>query len=100
MDTHSSILAWRIPWTEESGELQSIWGCKQSNMTECVMYYNEHTRRFKVHQKSNLLPSWTWLVLTSFHHALCHSFKACVLPPSLLFQKDFVFLGHSCVLSA
>ena len=22
--THSSILAWRIPWTEEPGELQSI----------------------------------------------------------------------------
>ena len=24
METHSSILAWRIPWTEESGELQSM----------------------------------------------------------------------------
>ena len=24
MVTHSSILAWRIPWTEESGGLQSI----------------------------------------------------------------------------
>ena len=24
METHSSILAWRIPWTEESGRLQSI----------------------------------------------------------------------------
>ena len=23
MATHSSILAWRIPWTEESGGLQS-----------------------------------------------------------------------------
>ena len=23
MVTHSSILAWRIPWTEEPGELQS-----------------------------------------------------------------------------
>ena len=23
MATHSSILAWRIPWTEESGSLQS-----------------------------------------------------------------------------
>ena len=25
MATHSSILAWRIPWTEETGKLQSIW---------------------------------------------------------------------------
>ena len=24
MATHSSIFAWRIPWTEESGELQSM----------------------------------------------------------------------------
>ena len=24
MATHSSILGWRIPWTEEPGELQSI----------------------------------------------------------------------------
>ena len=24
MITHSSILAWRIPWTEESGGLQSM----------------------------------------------------------------------------
>ena len=24
MATHSSIFAWRIPWTEESGRLQSV----------------------------------------------------------------------------
>ena len=32
MATHSSILAWRIPWTEPGG-LQP-WGRKQSDMTE------------------------------------------------------------------
>ena len=31
MVTHSSILAWRIPRTEELGGLQS---CKESDMTE------------------------------------------------------------------
>ena len=25
MATHSSILAWRIPWTEKPGRLQSMW---------------------------------------------------------------------------
>ena len=25
MATHSSILAWRIPWTKEPGGLQAIW---------------------------------------------------------------------------
>ena len=32
--THSSILAWRIPWTEEPGGLYSPWGRKESDMTE------------------------------------------------------------------
>ena len=27
--THSSILAWEIPWTEEPGELYSSWGHKR-----------------------------------------------------------------------
>ena len=31
--THSSILAWRIPWTEEPGGLQSM-GSQESDMTE------------------------------------------------------------------
>ena len=33
MVTHSNILAWRIPWTEELGGLQSM-GLKESDMTE------------------------------------------------------------------
>ena len=37
MATHSSILAWRIPWTEEPGGLQST-GCKESDMTERLQY--------------------------------------------------------------
>ena len=39
--THSSILAWRISWTEEPGELQSI-GCKESGTIEAT----EHTQHF------------------------------------------------------
>ena len=31
MATHSSILAWRIPWTEETGGLQ---GCKEQDTSE------------------------------------------------------------------
>ena len=33
METHSSILAWEIPWTEEPGGLQS-WGHKELDTTE------------------------------------------------------------------
>ena len=35
MATHSSILAWRIPWTEEPGGA-TVLGGAESDMTECV----------------------------------------------------------------
>ena len=38
MATHSSILAWRIPWMEELGGLQST-GPKESNMTERLHFH-------------------------------------------------------------
>ena len=34
METHSSILAWEIPRTEEPGGLQSMGVSKESDMTE------------------------------------------------------------------
>ena len=37
MATHSSILAWRTPWTEESGG-HSPWGCKESDTTEVTKH--------------------------------------------------------------
>ena len=36
MATHSSILAWRIPWTEEPGGLQSRAGHKSRDTTEAT----------------------------------------------------------------
>ena len=33
MATHSSILAWRIPWTEDPGKLYSPWSRKEIEMT-------------------------------------------------------------------
>ena len=38
MATHSSILAWRIPWTEELGGLQST-GHKESDTTERLLFH-------------------------------------------------------------
>ena len=46
MATHSSILAWRIPWTEEPGGLQSM-GLQKSGtgpVSACVcMHTHTHT---------------------------------------------------------
>ena len=41
MATHSSILAWRIPWTEEPGGLQSV-GVIESDTTK-QLYTHTHT---------------------------------------------------------
>ena len=38
MATHSSILAWRIPWTEESGGYSPC-GREESDMTEWLTLY-------------------------------------------------------------
>ena len=52
--THSSILAWKIPWTEEPG---GLWGPKDSNITghaharACARaraHTHTHTRMFTV----------------------------------------------------
>ena len=34
MATHSSILAWRIPWTEETGGLQSMGSQSQTQLSD------------------------------------------------------------------
>ena len=34
MVTHSSILAWRIPWTDEPGELQSVGSQSQTRLND------------------------------------------------------------------
>ena len=48
METHFSIHAWRIPWTEEPGRLQSI-GHTELDTTEVTEH--EHDGRFG-------LPRW------------------------------------------
>ena len=43
MAAHSSILTWKIPWTEEP-EGYSLWGCKELDMTACLNNNNKETK--------------------------------------------------------
>ena len=43
MATHFRILAWRIPWTEEPGGLQSM-GSQESDTTEATEYAHTCSR--------------------------------------------------------
>ena len=38
MATHSSILAWKTPWAEESGRLHTIRGVTELDMTEWLTF--------------------------------------------------------------
>ena len=38
METHSSIVAWEIPWTEEPGGLQSMGSQSQTRLKHACMY--------------------------------------------------------------
>ena len=48
MATHSSILAWEIPWTEEAGGRYSLGGSKELSTTE-----HAHTDIVLLHYKSH-----------------------------------------------
>ena len=41
MATHSSILAWKIPWTKEPGRLDSLWGPKGLDMTVTLKEFSK-----------------------------------------------------------
>ena len=41
-ETHSGILAWRIPWTEETDELQSIWSQRVRNDPSDLAWTYKH----------------------------------------------------------
>ena len=41
MATHSSILAWRIPWTVEPGRLQSVGSQSQTRLSNFTTRYQE-----------------------------------------------------------
>ena len=42
MKTHSSILVWRILWTEEPGGLQSMWSQELDMIEELTLLPSQH----------------------------------------------------------
>ena len=42
MATHSSILAWRIPWIEDAGGLQTMVSKSQTQLSDCTFTFHFH----------------------------------------------------------
>ena len=60
MATHSSILAWRTPWTEEPGGRYSPWGHKESDMSEQLTLSLSGTRLWGAAGEGGARPQGTW----------------------------------------
>ena len=52
MATHSSILAWRIPWTEKPGGLHTVPGVTESDTTERLSIAHSYPGILRCQQKS------------------------------------------------
>ena len=46
MAIHSSILAWKIPWTEKPGRLYSPWGCKELDTTSLSLSKESKKKKY------------------------------------------------------
>ena len=85
MATYSGILAWRIPWTEDSGGLQSM-GSQRVGHNRVT---NTHTH---THTHTNTLTYFTWKVFffCFFHLFLCTEFLCALYNnTTLILKKSF-----------
>ena len=76
--THSSILAWRIPWTEEPGRLQSLESQRAGHNWVTFTFIQHHNIGF------HGWPSWAW--------SFVHSFRLCL--PWVLALLETVFVRY------
>ena len=55
MATHSTILAWRILWTEKPGRLQSIESLSRARLTDFTFIFQFHTLEKEMATHSTIL---------------------------------------------
>ena len=82
--THSSILAWRIPWTEEPGGLQSMGLQRVGHDWGLSLAFTFH-----VH----------WVGMPSNHLILCHPlhFLPSIFPSISVFCNELVHWNYSAI---
>ena len=55
MATHFSILAWKIPWTEEPGRLQSMGSQSQTGLSDFTSTFHFHALEKEMATHSSIL---------------------------------------------
>ena len=91
MATHSSILAWRIPWTEEAGWLQSMKsrrvGCNWA--TDTFLYLDPIFLQWP-HLSSFSLVPYAWLYLSPSLFFLSHFLQQILIFEWIFFVRDLL----------
>ena len=93
METHSSILTWRIPWTEEPGRLQSV-GSQRVTRTCACIHTHTHT-----HTHNSMLMDAEWnliAVLSCFYVSLVCNNSSFKYHTNLYFMQ-IIYIFFSCV---
>ena len=92
--THSNILAWKIPWMEESDRLQSM-GHKESDRAERLHFHTCYTKYFLC-----ALPKWrksvSCLPLEELATFWSLVYFAVWLPQSLMGSRKVILLSVQC----
>ena len=55
MATHSSTLAWKIPWMEEPGRLQSMWSLSWTRRSDFTVTFHFHALEKEMATHSSVL---------------------------------------------
>ena len=55
MAPHSSTLAWKIPWAEKPGRLQSMESLSQTRLNDFTFTFHYHTLEKEMATHSNVL---------------------------------------------
>ena len=55
MATHSSTLAWKIPWTEEPGRLQSMGSLSRTRLSDFTFIFHFHALEKEMATHSSVL---------------------------------------------
>ena len=85
--THSSILAWEIPWTEEPSKLYSPRGRKLSvcACTHAIFPTDDDEGRIQTHRKSRRRVKFRTPSLAR-EWILCQTFKMCYFPGNVAYK--------------
>ena len=105
MATHSSILAWRIPWTEEPGRLESMGsqrvGHDWSNLAACILR-NGRSDCDLTHTHTQIVQNFYFVREDRFSSPFLGSPHCCLLlvplpwvSPDGVFFASFLYLGYT-----